>query len=262
WVQMAYSERGTVKNVGGSYGALVTDIKRTADGLHQHIEYGDLAATRTAFAYDNRRRLSSVQTYRGLPSAWNDPSSSYSHAGGGGDTFQKVLQNDQYIYDVVGNPTRIEDLRNPDEWPSGAKPVTRAMEYDDLYRVTRVDYGYSQGDDTIAKFEVILAPMGVGPAGFRTRVTPRLSAQQLANLQKDLAERPDPSSAQIVVEPAVEPTAPEPVGAHQAPTGSLEVQAPDLDKARAAAAAKTPDLSAVPNADPAAFVFVTTTAPS
>src|SRR5690606_6638034 len=123
WVQMAYSERGTVKHVGGSYGALVTDIKRTADGLHQHIEYGDFAATTTAFAYDQRRRLSSVQTYRGPPSAWNDPSSSYSHAGSGGDTFQKVLQNDQYIYDVVGNPLVVQDLRNPDEWPTGAKPV-------------------------------------------------------------------------------------------------------------------------------------------
>ncbi|MCA9631871.1 MAG: hypothetical protein KC766_29660, partial [Myxococcales bacterium] len=150
-VDIDYSRRGTVKQVGGSYGALVTDIKRTADGLHEHIEYGDLARTRTQFAYDPRRRLSTVQTYRGPPAAWADPSSSYSHAGTGSDTFQKVLQDDHYSYDVVGNPLVIQDLRNPDEWPAGAKPVTRTMQYDDLYRVNRVEYGYTERDDSITQ---------------------------------------------------------------------------------------------------------------
>lgn len=42
----------------------------------------------------------------------------------------------------------IRDWRNPDEWPTGAKPVTRKIQYDDLYRVTRVDYQYAAGDDT------------------------------------------------------------------------------------------------------------------
>ena len=38
--------------------------------------------------------------------------------------------------------------RDPAEWPSGAKPVTRKIAYDDLYRVRQIKYEYSAGDDT------------------------------------------------------------------------------------------------------------------
>jgi RHS repeat-associated protein len=49
--------------------------------------------------------------------------------------------------DVVNNPTEIRDWRIADEWPAGAKPVTRKIQYDDLYRVKRLDYEYAAGDD-------------------------------------------------------------------------------------------------------------------
>ncbi|MGE0325729.1 MAG: toxin TcdB middle/N-terminal domain-containing protein, partial [Polyangiaceae bacterium] len=195
-VDIAYSNRGTVKSVGGSYGELVTDIKRTADGLHEHIEYGDLARTRTQFAYDTRRRLATVQTYRGPPAAWSDPSSSYSHAGIGTDTFQKVLQDDHYHYDVVGNPWKIEDLRNPDEWPAGAKPVTRTMQYDDLYRVNRVDYGYTERDDSVTQPTPTPNPWGLGPSGSRTHATPRISAADLARFHQESAKSPSLAGVQ------------------------------------------------------------------
>ncbi|MBK7401599.1 MAG: hypothetical protein IPJ34_36445 [Myxococcales bacterium] len=42
----------------------------------------------------------------------------------------------------------IRDWRLATEWPAGAKPVTRKIGYDDLYRVNQVDYSYSAGEDT------------------------------------------------------------------------------------------------------------------
>src|SRR5690606_36430489 len=41
----SYSARGTVKTVGGSYGPLITNIQRTADGLMQQMTCGDAAGT-------------------------------------------------------------------------------------------------------------------------------------------------------------------------------------------------------------------------
>ncbi|MCL2825725.1 MAG: hypothetical protein FWD57_17170, partial [Polyangiaceae bacterium] len=60
---------------------------------------------------------------------------------------QVLLQDEEFTYDRVGNPTVIRDWRDPTEWPVGAKPVTRKMQYDSLYRLSRTDYQYSTGDD-------------------------------------------------------------------------------------------------------------------
>jgi len=225
WVDIAYSGRGTVKSVGGSYGSLVTDIKRTADSLHEHIEYGDLAATRTQFAYDQRRRLSSVQTYRGPPSAWTNPPGSYMvPANPGQTTFQKVLQDDRYTYDIVSNPERIEDLRNPDEWPTGAKPVTRRMRYDDLYRVSRVDYGYAQGDDQVQNPEP--APSRMGPLGRRTTTAPRLSPKQLAALLAAVNTPGDPAPPRPPLKLSPKQLLPGVVPVVTAPIGQLHDSVP------------------------------------
>ncbi len=145
-----YTTRGTVKNVDGSYDALITSINRDADGLINELVYGDSANTTTASSYDNRRRLRSVQTYRGPPSSWSSPPTNYLPApapAGTPTTFQLLLQDEDYAYDVVNNPVEIRDWRSQEEWPDGAKPVTKKVQYDDLYRVTRVDYQYSAGDD-------------------------------------------------------------------------------------------------------------------
>src|SRR5690606_14812039 len=142
--------RGTVKTVGGSYGPLIAGIQRTADGLMKQMVYGDAAGTTTAYSYDQRRRLSSVQTYRGPPGSgiWDNPSAYSSSAYDPQEpTLQLLLQDEDFLYDIVGNPVEIRDWRNPDEWPDGAKPVTKKVQYDDLYRATRVDYQYVGGDD-------------------------------------------------------------------------------------------------------------------
>jgi len=44
---------------------LVHHARNDADGKTLEIEYGDLAKTKTSFLYDERRRVKTVQTYRG-----------------------------------------------------------------------------------------------------------------------------------------------------------------------------------------------------
>ena len=150
FVTTDYTRRGTLKSAGSSYGSLISNIDRTADGLVKSLTYGDAAGTTTAYLYDERRRISSVQTYRGPPASWESPPPDYLPApapGGTDTTFQLLLQDEDFRYDAVGNPVEIRDWRNPAEWPAGARPVTKKIQYDDLYRATRIDYVYSAGDD-------------------------------------------------------------------------------------------------------------------
>jgi RHS repeat-associated protein len=147
-VQTGYTKRGTLKHVDSSYGMLVKNIKRSADGLVQSLLFDDAAATQTAMQYDTRRRLRSVQTFRSEANLWSTAPPSITPVPGTTDaTRQLLLQDLDYSYDVVNNPTEIRDWRTPEEWPEGAKPSTRRMQYDDLYRVTRVDYQYPGGTD-------------------------------------------------------------------------------------------------------------------
>ncbi len=150
-VTKSYSARGTLATAGGSYGTLVTSLDRSADGLLRNVVYGDAALTKTSFTYDNRRRLKSVQTYRGPPSEWTASPPAYAPAPTFGadhqPSYQLLLQDEDFTYDEVNNPVEIRDWRIESEWPAGAKPVTKKIEYDDLYRASRVDYQYQGGDD-------------------------------------------------------------------------------------------------------------------
>jgi RHS repeat-associated protein len=147
-----YSARGTVRSVGSSYGALVSTVTRDADGLVQQIGYGDVAQTSTHFQYDQRRRISSVQTDRGPPALWSQVPAAYTPAppspSAGPTTLQLILEDTSFAYDAVDNPVEIRDWRSPEDWPPGAKPVTQVAEYDDLYRLKNIQYRYAAGDDT------------------------------------------------------------------------------------------------------------------
>ncbi|HEY5958994.1 MAG TPA: hypothetical protein VIV60_20685, partial [Polyangiaceae bacterium] len=159
-VQTAYTRRGTVKGVGGSYGTLVEKITRRADGLVTNLVYGDSAATQTSTTYDDRRRPISIQTYRAGSSLWSafatggsgmNGVTSYSPApsiAGTPTNFQMLLEDTDIAYDEVGNPIELRDWREPSEWPASNKPVTKKIEYDDLYRVRRMDYLYSTSTGT------------------------------------------------------------------------------------------------------------------
>ncbi len=133
-----YSHRGTVDRVDSSYGLLVDHVRREADGLVTEIGYGDAASTTTGFTYDDLRRLRNLTTYRAHPQSWPQVDTG---------TEQLLLQDEQYSYDRVGNPTEIRDWRTASEWADGFKPVTRKMQYDDLYRLSRIDYEYPAGSD-------------------------------------------------------------------------------------------------------------------
>jgi RHS repeat-associated protein len=142
FVTTSYSRRGVVDKVTSGYGALVTSITRAADGPVNSITYGDLASTSTAFTYDVRRRVSTVQTMRGPPATW--PTSSASES----SVYQHTLEDALFHYDLVDNPTEIDDLRTASEWPAGAQPVTRTVTYDDLYRATAMGYSTGGAPDT------------------------------------------------------------------------------------------------------------------
>jgi RHS repeat-associated protein len=150
-VTTEYTKRGTIKNVGSSYGTLVSSVDRTADGLVGEMVLGDAAGTTSLMRYDSRRRLAGVQTSRSVPPQWSSPPPNYSPAPNldpnTPTTFQILLQDLDYSYDVVGNPLEVRDWRTPEEWPDGSKPVSRRFEYDDLNRLTRVDYTYPGGSD-------------------------------------------------------------------------------------------------------------------
>lgn len=142
-VTTAYSRRGMVQAIDSSYGPLLASRTYAADGLPTTATLGDAAGTQRAWSYDQLRRLHTVQTYRAAPGLWT--SSGYSPATDA--TQQLSLEDTDFTYDQVGNVTEIHDWRIPDEWPAGAKPVTRTFEYDDLYRLTRARYDYSGGTD-------------------------------------------------------------------------------------------------------------------
>ncbi len=156
-ITTTYSNRGTVASAGGSYGTLVASTTRAADGLIEQVVYGDAADTTTDYAYDDRRRLSIVQTYREPTDDWQSPPGNYlpapSYDSTHQPTYQSILQDDELTYDVVGNPTEIHDWRTADEWPDDAKPVHRSFEYDDLYRVTRADYDYVDANTWKSPFD-------------------------------------------------------------------------------------------------------------
>ncbi|CAN5181222.1 hypothetical protein BH09MYX1_BH09MYX1_43600 [soil metagenome] len=150
FVRTDYTKRGSVRTVGGAYGALVTSVVHDADGLPVRIEYGDLAQTSTDFGHDDRRRLRTVQTYRGPPAEWNVPPISYVPApnlGAPDKVFQSILEDAEFLYDDVDNPVEIRDWRNPAVWPAGANPVTKKADYDDEYRLSKIRYQYATGDD-------------------------------------------------------------------------------------------------------------------
>lgn len=147
-VQTHFSPRGGVSGVGSSYGTLVSSVTRTPEGLPTQTAFSDAASTMRTRSYDSDLRLQNVTTYRGSAALWSAASGSYTPpTSTGAPALQLLLEDTQFAYDRVGNPTVITDWRTPSEWPTGAQPVTRNIAYDDAYHVTQVSYSYPDGTD-------------------------------------------------------------------------------------------------------------------
>src|SRR5690606_20652332 len=86
------------------------------------------------------------------------------------------------LFNVVGNPVEIRDWRDPADWPDGAKPVTKKIEYDDLYRATRIRYDYAAGDDAwVSPFAAENSGDVGGDASERPNVRSRARMLDLTN---------------------------------------------------------------------------------
>jgi RHS repeat-associated protein len=151
-IKPSYSARGLVTSTDSSYGNLLVSARYDADGALLHQVYGDAASTAADLSYDDRRNLKELKISRAAPALWSQSVGGYSPATGiGPSTLQLTLEDLVLGYDPANNPTSISDMRDPAEWPVGAKPISRAMTYDDLYRLTQIVYN-SGGDQQISPF--------------------------------------------------------------------------------------------------------------
>jgi RHS repeat-associated protein len=117
-----YSARGLLQRIaGGPSGSILTNLVYCPSGQQQQINYGN--GVSTAYAYDNRQRLINLQTAF-QPSTPN-----------------QQLINFNYTLDGVSNIKAIEDQRDPSAIStSDSRRNSQSFAYDDLYRLTRVQY--------------------------------------------------------------------------------------------------------------------------
>ncbi len=122
-VQYEYNDRNTLARIlGGSNGTIVSDIAYWPSDQHQRIEYGN--GVRTTYAYDSRLRLTALTTTN--PQLSTD------------------LIDFAYTFDGVSNIQSIVDRRPADAVPAGDhRRNTQTFQYDDLYRLTHVQYSFA-----------------------------------------------------------------------------------------------------------------------
>ncbi len=120
-VSYEYNDRGLLARIpGGPSGSIISNLVYAPSAQQQQIDYGN--GVRTTYAFDNRQRLTSLLTF---------------HAAQPSDQ----LINFAYTFDGVSNIRQIDDQR-----PTSAIPLTeprrntQTFSYDDLYRLTRVQY--------------------------------------------------------------------------------------------------------------------------
>jgi RHS repeat-associated protein len=141
-----YSLRGVVSSVSSSYGALLTSATFDAQGRPLGASLADAAGTTATWNWNPVNQfLDGYALTRKAPQLWTTGTGSYDAPGSSTYTLQTTLAQETFLHDLVGNPTDITDERPAGEWLDGAKPVSRHITYDDLYRVTGVTYA---GTDT------------------------------------------------------------------------------------------------------------------
>lgn len=147
-ITFGYSARGVMTRIGGSYGALVTRSTLDALGRPSRLQLGDTADTQLAATYAPGGSLLGFRAARNAPALWKQGAPGYvPPTPEDPPSTQTVLEDLRYHIDDSGVLSGIDDLRDASAWPSGAKPVSRALAQDDRARVTGVQYLYPDGAD-------------------------------------------------------------------------------------------------------------------
>jgi RHS repeat-associated protein len=122
-----YNERSLLARIaGGPSGSIISRLAYEASGQQAEIAYGN--GVRTAYAYDSRLRLKDLHTRR-----WSEAAAE-----------PTPLIHFGYQFDPVSNITAITDQRPGSAVPAGDKRRnTQIFQYDDLYRLTRVQYSFA-----------------------------------------------------------------------------------------------------------------------
>ena len=122
-VEYRYNDRNQVGSIlGGPSGNIISNLTYWPSDQHQQIDYGN--GVRTTYDYDERLRLKSLLT---ISPALN-----------------QQLIHFVYGFDGVSNIKTIEDQRPVSAVPSGDnRRNTQLFDYDDLYRLTRVQYSFN-----------------------------------------------------------------------------------------------------------------------
>ncbi len=122
-VRYEYDERGLGRRIlGGPTGSIVANMLYSPAGQLTFIEYGNGVQTRNN--YDVRLRLQQLRT--------DQPQLGVQHIGLA------------YQFDAVSNLKAITDTRPASSVPDGEpRRNTQSAEYDDLYRLTRIQYSFA-----------------------------------------------------------------------------------------------------------------------
>jgi RHS repeat-associated protein len=119
-VSYEFNERNLIRRItGGPTGSIISNIEYAPSAQQTRIVYGN--GVQTDYAYDSRRRVGNLRTM-----------------GSGG---QPELLHFQYGFDPASNIKSIDDRRSTSLIPVGdQRRNTQTFEYDNLYRLTRVNY--------------------------------------------------------------------------------------------------------------------------
>jgi RHS repeat-associated protein len=120
-----YNSRGLPANItGGPSGFIISDLTHIATGQLASCQYGNGFVT--SYQYDPRQRLRALNT---------------DHS-----TLNTQLISFSYTFDGTSNVTRIDDNRPTAAIPSNdPRRNTQVFAYDDLYRLTEVQYPATSG---------------------------------------------------------------------------------------------------------------------
>jgi len=145
WTKQLYSAAGAPVATESSYdlgatGKLLRQHHADAEGRPAETLYGDAGGTTVFRGFNSSEQLYTLVAVRTLaPAFWATGQGAYTAPAPAPQTY---LLADIIYRDDRGNPSDVASMLDDTEWPAGAKPSRRRMEYDDLSRLKDVSYCY------------------------------------------------------------------------------------------------------------------------